>query len=147
LRSAEALGFDAFTFLGVALAAHHARARPRTFNTNRIAHTQIGIRRLRDTDLVAITEIDQDVLPRPPFRVAVLDALANCSAGKHSGYRRNGLTGAATDLMTEHATRDAADNRAKTELMITFDRYRVEARDAALPNFRLTHGGGLRAAG
>jgi hypothetical protein len=141
LRSAEALGFDAFTFLGVALAAHHARIGTRAFDPNRVAYAQIEIRRLRDTDLVAITEIDQNVLPRPPFPVAVLHALANRSASKHSGYRRNGLAGAAANLMTEHPASDAADNRAKTQLMTTLDRYRVDARDAALPNFRLTHGG------
>jgi hypothetical protein len=144
---------DAFTFLGVALAAHHACSGTRAFDPNPVAYAQIGIGRLRDTDRVAIAEIDHDVLPLPPFAVAVLHALAYGSAGKHSGYRRHGLTGAAADLIAQHSACDAADNRAETELMITFERYRVDPRDAALTNFcfaqrgGLAHRGGLRAAG
>jgi hypothetical protein len=129
------------------LAAHHARIGTRAFDPNRVAYAQIEIRRLRDTDLVTITEIDQDVLPRLPLAVTVLNALADRSASKHSRYRRNGLAGAAADLMTEHPAGDAADNRAETQLMITLDRYRVDARNHALPDFRLAHGRGLHAAG
>src|ERR1700730_982980 len=129
------------------LAAQHARIGPRTLDADPVAHAQIGVHRLRDTDRVATAEIDHDVLPLPPFPVSVLHALANRSAGKHSGYRRNGLTGAAADLIAQHSACDSADNRAETELMITFERYRVDARDAALTNFCLAHRGRVRAAG
>jgi hypothetical protein len=135
------------------LAAQHARIRPRTLDADPVTYAQIRIDRLRNTDRVAIAEIDHDVLPLPPFAVAVLHALANRSAGKYSGYRRNGLTGAAADLITQHSACDATNNRAETELMITFERYRVDARDAALTNFclahrgRLPHRGRVRAAG
>ena len=91
------------------LAAQHARIGPRTLDADPVTHAQIGIDRLRDTDRVAIAEIDHDVLPLPPFAVAVLHALANRSAGKHSGYRRHGLTGAAADLIAQHSACDAAD--------------------------------------
>ena len=135
------------------LAAQHARIGPRTLDADPVTHAQIGVHGLRDTDRVTIAEVDHDVLSLPPFCVAVLHALANRPAGKHSGYRRHGLTGAAADLIAQHSACDAADNRAETELMITFERYRVDARDAALANFcfahrgRLAHGGRVRAAG
>ena len=83
--------------LNALLAAQHARIGPRTLDADPVTHAQIGIDRLRDTDRVAIAEIDHDVLPMPPFAVAVLHALAYGSAGKHPGYRRHGLTGAAAD--------------------------------------------------
>src|SRR4030081_1730549 len=133
--------------LSALLAAQHARVGPRTLDTDPVTHAQIGIDRLRDTDRVAIAEIDHDVLPLPPFAVAVLHALADRSAGKHSGYRRYGLTGAATDLIAQQSACDAADNRAETALMIPFERYGVDARDAALTDFCLAHHGRLRAAG
>jgi hypothetical protein len=128
------------------LAAHDPCSGTRAFDPNAVAYAQIRVRRLRDADLVAVTEIDQDVLPGPPLGVAILHTLANRSAGKHSGYGRNGLTGAPADRMTEHASRDAADDRAETELMIALDRHGIYARDAALANLRLPHGGRLRTA-
>jgi hypothetical protein len=130
----------------VALAAHNACIGARAFDANPVAHAQIRVRGLRDADLVAVAEIDQDVLPVPPLRIAILHALANRSAGKHSGYGRNGLTGAPADRMTEHASRDAADDRAETELMVALDRHGIDARNAALANLRLSHGGRLRTA-
>jgi hypothetical protein len=105
------------------LAAQHARIGPRTLDADAVTHAQIGVHGLRDTDRVATAEIDHDVLPLPPFPVAVLHALADRSTGKHSGYRRHGLTGAAPDLIAQQSACDAADNRAETELMITFERY------------------------
>jgi hypothetical protein len=36
--------------------------------------------------------------------------------------------------MSQHSARDAADNRAETELMIAFERCGVNAHDAALTN-------------
>jgi hypothetical protein len=128
------------------LAAHHPRIGTRAFDPNPVAYAQAGICRLRDADLVAIAEIDQDVLPGSPLRVAILHTLTDCSAGKRSGYRRNGLAGAATDLMSKHAAGDAADDRAETELVIALDRHGIDARDAALANLRLPYGGRLRTA-
>jgi hypothetical protein len=135
-----------FRVVGVLLAAHHPCIGPRAFDPNPVAYAQIRVRRLCDADLVAITEIDQDVLPRPPFSVAVLHALADGSTGKRSCYRRNGLTGTPADLMAQYTARDAADNRAETELMIALDRYGIDPGDAALANLRLPHGGRLRTA-
>ena len=91
------------------LAAQHARIGPRTLDADPVTHAQIGIHGLRDTNCVAVAEIDHDVLPLPTFAVAILHALANRSAGKHSGYRRHGLTGAAADLIAQHSACDAAD--------------------------------------
>jgi hypothetical protein len=48
--------------------------------------------------------------------------------------------------MAQHSARDAANDRAETELMTTLERYRIDARDAALTDFGLADVGGLRAA-
>src|SRR6266404_6295304 len=139
--------------LSALLAAQHARIGPRTLDADPVTDAQIGVHGLRDTNCVAIAEIDHDVLPLTSFAVAILHALADSSTGKHSGYRRYGLAGAAADLIAQQSACDAADNRAETELMITFERNRVDARDAALANFcfahrgRLAHRGRVRAAG
>jgi len=128
------------------LAAHDARIGPRALDPDRVAYAQIGIHRLRNADLVAISQGDHDVLSGPPFTVTVLHALANRSACQHSRYGRNGLAGAPADLMAKQSASDAADNRAKTKLVIAFERYRIDVRDTALTNFSLAQGRGLRAA-
>jgi hypothetical protein len=81
------------------LAAHDARIGPRALDPDRVAYAEIGIRRLRDTDLVAISQVDHDVLSRPPFTVVVLNAFANRSACQHARDGRNGLAGTPADLM------------------------------------------------
>jgi hypothetical protein len=94
-----------------------------------VADSQRRIRRLRDADRYTVSDLHDDVLTGPPIRVVVLDVPAEQTAAQGAHDREHIASSATAELMPKHATCHGAKDHSNPELVIAFERDRIDALD------------------
>jgi hypothetical protein len=109
--------------------ADYARVLTAAVDTHPVADSQRRIRRLRDADRYAVIDLHDNVLTGPPIRVVVLDVPAEQTSAQSAHDREHVASSATAELMPKHATGHGAEDHSDPELVIAFERDRIDALD------------------